>query len=120
MSVSPRQRDIANALYELSDRSFAAPVETTDYLVLQEEAGSSANKKNKNAVSVLENRVTFMVADWQAEDEARRLGISTSRNEELKRLRFPGLTPSTIAANADFFRTLLHRAQQESRNRQAD
>ncbi len=120
MSTSEEQKTVAKTLRDLSDPTFPISLKHNgNYIVLEEQMGASQN--HKNAVSILKNRVSFMVADWDAdaEKQANQLGLPTSRSEKFgKRLEFPKLTSSDIERNSQLFKTLLSSARTESRSRQ--
>ena len=117
MSISENQRAVADCLFGLSSGVFSnEPTATKDYIVFEEKVTNPTRKKN--AVSVLANRVSFMVSDWSDEGEAKILGLNSRRNEQMKRLQFPRLTVLDIQNHSTFFQTLLRNAQQASRNKQ--
>jgi hypothetical protein len=114
---SASQHEIAKLLFELSDSAFTLlPKKNASYITLDEQVGKS--KKHKNAVCILKRGVSFMVSDWHADDEAKRLEIPATRKEEIKKLLFPELTTSVIRTNSSFFQTMLAEAKRESRYRQ--
>lgn len=114
---SVEQHEIASLLLDLSGSSFViTPKKNAGYISLDLQVGKS--RKNKNAVSVLRHRVSFMVPDYHSEDAARSLSIPTTRDEQRKRPQFSGLTTSVIQNHTSFFQTMLAEAEQESRYRQ--
>jgi hypothetical protein len=82
------------------------------YLTLEVKLGKST--KNKNAISILPNRVSFMVTDWSGEETARGLQISTRRSTKHRRLQFPELTVDQITQHKEFFESMVWRAFRES------
>jgi len=79
----------------------------------------SKGKAHKNAVSVHDDYVSFMVADWTIEHSVKAAGFRTMQSTRYgKRLHVLGITAIAIADSHVLFQTLLSEADKESRNRQ--
>lgn len=114
---SDKQHEIASLLLDLSGSSLViTPKKNAGYISLDLQVGKS--RKNKNAVSVLRHRVSFMVPDYHSADAAKSLSIPTTRDDQRKKLKFPELTTSVIQNHTSFFQTMLTEAEKESRYRQ--
>jgi hypothetical protein len=110
---SEEQLMIAAVLLDLSGNAFTiTPKKNSSYISLDVQIGKSKN--NKNAVSVSRHRVSFMVSDWKAVEDANRLRIPIAVDEEHTKLQFPELTTSVIINNAAFFQGLLANARSKA------
>ena len=104
-------REVAKELLALSGELLHIK-ELRSYIVLERKVGKS--DVNKNAVSLLQEGVLFMLSDWAFEHEARALELSTERSKSFPRLLFPSLTLQEIQRYPDYFARLTREATREA------
>jgi hypothetical protein len=117
--ISRNQQEIADALLGVAPTAdfLRKEPQKRGYTPLSNQVHKSP--KNKNAVSIHENYVSFMVPNWLLDTEARALNLTTRCDTNLgKRLHILHLTTVQIKSNASYFSKLLQIAKEESRGRQ--
>jgi len=122
-NVSDEQFAMADALLSVAPTPEfltlkSEPIEA-DYIPLCVQLGKSP--KNKNAVSIHWDHVSFMVPDWALASDAANFNLRTEQSEEPgygKRLHVLGVTAAQVKSNAAFYAKALEVAKRESEKRQ--
>ncbi len=117
---TPEQHAMADLLLSLlPDRSFLSKhSEKERYITLDEQLGKS--RKNKNAVGIFRERVSFMVGDRSFLSKATALGLAAKIQEERMKLVFPKLSMQSVIANREFFTEVILESKRESQRRQGE
>jgi len=118
---NPKLMEVAEALLAVAptENFLSPPAQKYKGRFIPLSAQVSKSKLNKNAVSIHEKFVSFMVPDWSLEDHAKTGNFDVERNLTYGlRLHFNGLTPRQIHNNGDFFSNALSIAKKESERRQ--
>jgi hypothetical protein len=87
------------------------------YFVLERKLGKP--DANKNAISFIQEGVSFMVRDWGVEEEAKALRLRTERSKHYQRLIFVDLALNDVHAHSNFFSKLTESAKVEAERLQS-
>jgi hypothetical protein len=103
---------LADALLKTHPSSGLIKSQKKSYVVLERVLTNST--RNKNAISVIREGVSFMVPDVEAELAGKPSHLKAARSESFPRLQFTGLDVNDVEANKDYFVQLIEKAKLQS------